>query len=86
MAQFAGPGLGGLLVPLLGAPFTLALGALASLGPRSPCRQSPEPSPAPTGKVPIGRALGAGVRFVLYHPILRPLLVGDVIAGLKSRT
>jgi MFS family permease len=85
MAQFAGPGLGGLLVPLLGAPFTLALGALASLGSALTLSaiHAPELSPAPTGKGdPIGRALGAGVRFVLYHPILRPLLVGDVIAGL----
>ncbi len=31
-AQFAGPSLGGLLVPLLTAPVTLAVGALASLG------------------------------------------------------
>ncbi|MDH6577280.1 MFS transporter [Kitasatospora sp. MAP5-34] len=72
-AQVAGPGLGGVLVQLLGAPIAMvadALGYLTSalllLGIRS---DEPRPEPAP------GRSLRAdiaeGLSFVLRQPLLR---------------
>lgn len=76
-AQFAGPSLGGLLVPLLTAPGTLAVGALASLGSALAVAaiRVAEPPPGGDGGQRLGGAIGEGVRFVLGHPILRPLLL-----------
>ncbi|WP_156178538.1 MFS transporter [Saccharothrix sp. ST-888] len=76
-AQVAGPGLGGGLVQLLGAPLAIvadAIGYLTSalllLGIRT---REPRPEPAP------GRSLRAdiaeGVSFVLRHPLLRTIAV-----------
>ncbi len=85
-AQFAGPSLGGLLVPLLTAPVTLAVGALASLGSALAVAaiRVTEPTPGGDRGQRLGGAIGEGVRFVLGHPILRPLLVistGGALCG-----
>ncbi len=84
-AQLARPSIGGLLVPLLTAPPTLAVGALASLGSALALLaiRTPEPPPAPPGDgAHVGRAIGEGVRFVLGHPILCPLLISATVSAL----
>lgn len=86
-AQFAGPSVGGLLVPLLTAPLTLAIGALASLGSALAVLAIRVAEPPPTRGTtaqPIGGAIGEGVRFVLGHPILRPLLLSSTGGALFS--
>ncbi|MDH6126478.1 MFS transporter [Kitasatospora sp. GP82] len=85
-AQVAGPGLGGALVQLLGAPLAIvadALGYLASalllLGIRT---REPRPEPAP------GRSLRAdiaeGVSFVLRHPLLRTIATATAASNFFS--
>ena len=76
-AQFAGPSLGGLLVPLLTAPGTLAVGALAALcsALAAAAIRVAEPPPTGDGGQRLGGAIGEGMRFVLGHPILRPLVL-----------
>ncbi|MGW3076082.1 MFS transporter [Kitasatospora sp. NPDC001132] len=85
-AQIAGPGLGGGLVQLLGAPLAIvadACGYLASalLLVRIKAEE-PRPEPAP------GRSLraevGEGVRFVLGHPLLRAIATATATSNLFS--
>ncbi|MBO1420013.1 MFS transporter, partial [Streptomyces sp. FH025] len=85
-AQIAGPGLGGALVQLLGAPLAIvadACGYLASalLLTRIRVEEAlPEPDP--------GRSLRAevaeGVRFVLRHPLLRSIATATATSNLFS--
>ncbi|MFF4816403.1 MFS transporter [Kitasatospora sp. NPDC001309] len=83
-AQIAGPGLGGGLVQLLGAPLAIvadACGYLASALLLARIRveeELPEPEP--------GRSLRAevaeGVRFVLGHPLLRAIATATAVSNL----
>lgn len=73
-AQVGGPGLAGLLVQVLTAPYALAVDALSylvsavSLG----SIRRPEPAPAPRDETATTRSeLAAGVRWVFGHPYLR---------------
>ncbi|MGW2254318.1 MFS transporter [Kitasatospora sp. NPDC001660] len=83
-AQIAGPGLGGGLVQLLGAPLAIvadAFGYLASALLLTRIRaEEPRPEPAP------GRSLraevGEGVRFVLGHPLLRVIAAATAVSNL----
>ncbi|WP_078891847.1 MFS transporter [Streptomyces sp. NRRL S-350] len=83
-AQIAGPGLGGGLVQLLGAPLAIvadACGYLASALLLARIRvDEPQPEPQP------GRSLradvGAGVRFVLGHPLLRAIAAATAVSNL----
>ncbi|WP_030062147.1 MFS transporter [Streptomyces novaecaesareae] len=83
-AQIAGPGLGGGLVQLLGAPLAIvadACGYLASALLLARIRvEEPRPEPEP------GRSLraevGAGVRFVLGHPLLRAIATATAVSNL----
>jgi MFS family permease len=74
--QVAGPGLGGWLVQLLGAPIAVAADALSFLvsGMCVWLVHAPEPAPAPG---PAGGRvwdeIAEGVRAQLAHPVLRPL-------------
>ena len=73
VAEIAGPGLGGLLVQLLTAPFTLAINALSflvSIGSMLQIR-SAEVSP-PGAALDVGSELAAGMRKVWHDPLLRP--------------
>ncbi|MFI6447187.1 MFS transporter [Kitasatospora sp. NPDC050543] len=83
-AQVAGPGLGGGLVQLLGAPLAIvadAIGYLTSalllLGIRT---REPHPEPVP------GRSLradiGEGLSFVLRHPLLRMIAAATAVSNL----
>ncbi|MFF7994386.1 MFS transporter [Kitasatospora xanthocidica] len=83
-AQIAGPGLGGGLVQLLGAPVAIvadAFGYLASALLLAPIKvEEPRPEPEP------GRSLraevGEGVRFVLGHPLLRAIATATAVSNL----
>ncbi|MGW3042069.1 MFS transporter [Kitasatospora sp. NPDC001159] len=83
-AQIAGPGLGGGLVQLLGAPLAIvadACGYLASALLLARVRvEEARPEPEP------GRSLRAevaeGVRFVLGHPLLRAIATATAVSNL----
>lgn len=85
-AQIAGPGLGGGLVQLLGAPLAIvadACGYLASALLLARIKvEEPRPEPEP------GRSLraevGEGVRFVLGHPLLRAIATATATSNLFS--
>lgn len=74
--ELAGPGLGGLLVKLVGAPFALladaasfVVSALLLAGIRGGRR-----SVARTPHESLGQQIRAGVRYVARHPVIRPLV------------
>lgn len=74
----AGSGIAGLLVQLLTAPLALVASA-ATLGVSGACLsliQQPEPPPKvrPQGR-DIAGEIGEGLRIVLGHPLLRPIVV-----------
>ncbi|MFF2043374.1 MFS transporter [Kitasatospora sp. NPDC058170] len=83
-AQIAGPGLGGGLVQLIGAPLAIvadAIGYLVSVVLLWGIRvEEPKPRPEP------GRALraeiGEGVRYVLGHPLLRVIAATTALSNL----
>ncbi len=83
LAEIGGPGLGGGLVQLIGAPFAILVDAISflvsaiSLG----LIRSPEP-PRPTraSPTPIRHEIVEGLRLVGRHPILVPLTLRSVIA------
>jgi len=76
-AEIAGPNLGGVLVQLATAPLAILADALSFLisGLLVALIRTPEPAPAPH---PPGQRLpgeiGEGLRWVVGHPILRPLV------------
>lgn len=84
VAQVGGPGLSGLLVGLLGAPFTLLLDAgsfvvsvasLVWIRAREPGPARRARPPAASGREVIGvlREIRSGLRFIYRHPVLRAL-------------
>ena len=75
VAQIGGPGLAGLLVGVVGAPIAIAVDAasLAIAGLAVSRIQRPEPPPPFAAGVPLRRAVGEGLRYVLGQPMLRGL-------------
>ncbi|QIS20393.1 MFS transporter [Nocardia terpenica] len=83
VAQVTGPGLGGWLVQILGAPLAIgvdALGYLASAlflwGIRTH-----EPQPEPTPGVTLRTQVAEGIAFVARHEILRMIAVATGVAN-----
>jgi predicted MFS family arabinose efflux permease len=75
-SQIGGPGLGGLLVGLIGAPLAIAFDAASlALSALAISRIGrPEPAPVvPEQRPPMVRFVADGVRFVVGDPILRAL-------------
>ncbi len=78
-AMLTGPGLGGALVSLMGAPRAIAVDAVSYLWSVALLllirRPEPEPVPLPAGRSrPRLRAdIAEGLRYVLGHPLLRPI-------------
>ncbi|MFF8830883.1 MFS transporter [Streptomyces sp. NPDC015131] len=76
-AQVTGPGIGGGLVQLLGAPLAVAADALgyvlSALFLRGIARTEPRPEPAPGAS--LRAEIGEGLRFVLGRPLLRVIAV-----------
>lgn len=76
VAHVAGPGLGGLLVQALSAPFALAATVAGNLWSAlflSRIRAR-EPSPERAARPHLGREILEGVRFVLGHALLRRIM------------
>lgn len=74
VSQIAGPGLAGLVISVLTAPFAIIADALSYLVSAT-CLVSiggDEHPPAREDRPPIGQAIGAGLRFVYLQPMLRP--------------
>lgn len=76
LAEIAVPGITGLLVQIISAPFTLALDALSfvvSTATLASIRTS-EPSPPPRGpETSVAREIGEGLRVTWGQPLLRAL-------------
>jgi MFS family permease len=83
VAQVSGPGLGGLLVQALSAPVAVLADALSYAGSAVFLLLIRRPEPAPERR---GSSMAAeikeGVRFVLGHPLLRPILMSMAAANL----
>jgi MFS family permease len=79
-AQRLGPGLAGLLVGLVTAPIAVVVDAVSYVASamclvaiRRPEPPVEQPAGAPDGTKSMRREIGAGLRFVLGHPVLRAL-------------
>ncbi|MDP9365528.1 MAG: MFS transporter [Chloroflexota bacterium] len=87
-AAAAGPGLGGLLIQLLSAPVAVLLDAASFLASALLVRAIDRPEPASARATADGspaRLVAAGMRFLLGHPLLRPIiLAGSVANGFLS--
>ena len=77
-AQAAGPGLGGALVQLVGAPFALAADAVSFVfsGLLAWRIRAPEEEPAEDVRAARStrRELAEGLRYVVHHPLFRPIM------------
>lgn len=75
VSEVGGPPVGGLLVQLLGAANAVvadAVGYFASAAALSAIR-TPEPAPEPARHARLRTQIAEGLRFVLRHPLLRPI-------------
>lgn len=84
--QIAGPGLGGILVSLLGAAnvvlaqaITFAVSAVTLTAIRA--REEPVDPDASAG--PLWARVGEGVRFVVGHPVLRATAIASAVSNLS---
>ncbi|MFI7695831.1 MFS transporter [Nonomuraea sp. NPDC049655] len=80
----AGPGIGGLLVQLVGAPFTMfatALGSLTSALFLSTIK-TPDKPPAASEPEPLLRGIGVGLRYVWRDRLLRMFAASSVLTNL----
>jgi predicted MFS family arabinose efflux permease len=84
VAEMGGPALAGLLVQLLTAPIAIAVNAatylasaafLAAIGKR-------EGPPAPTARPTLGADLRLGLAAAIGQPLVRPIFIAGVVAGL----
>src|SRR5664279_5673214 len=83
LAEIGGPGLGGGLVQLIGAPFAILVDAIsfAVSAVSLALIRSPEPSRPPrTSSTPIRGEILEGIRLVRQHPVLVPLTLRSIIA------
>jgi MFS family permease len=82
-AQTAGPGIAGALVQLVTAPYALAVDAISFLlSGLLVTRIRAEEVLEPTSEAPSGRReLAEGLRYVLGHPILRPIMACTALSN-----
>jgi predicted MFS family arabinose efflux permease len=77
LTQFVGPGIGGLLIQVLSAPLAIAVDAVSFVGSALFLRRIRTPE-APMHRAASGtgivREAREGLRFVISHPLLRPLV------------
>ena len=78
-AQVAGPGLAGLLVSALTAPYAILVDAISFLASALFLsrirRRERKPERSRAERVGFGTEIREGLRFVLRHPILRPIVI-----------
>ena len=84
VAQVAGPGVGGLLVRLLGSPLVIALDAVSFFGSmvftmRIRHREDRQPK---TDRRSLRMEIGEGLSFVFRHPLLRRIVATTAISNL----
>ncbi len=87
LAEIGGPGLGGGLVQLIGAPLAIFVDAISFLvsAVSLVLIRSPEPARPPrTTVTPIRREIIEGLQLVSRHPVLVPLTLRSVIAHLAG--
>ncbi|MFC5380766.1 MFS transporter [Aquipuribacter nitratireducens] len=85
-AQVAGPGLGGGLVGLVGAPLVLLADAVSFLGSvvfTLRIRHREEPPPR-EGRRPLHVEIGEGLGFVLRQPLLRRIVATTALSNFAS--
>jgi Na+/melibiose symporter-like transporter len=86
VAQFVGPGIGGLLVQAVRAPYALVADAASYVASFVSvlCIRTPETKPpAPRGeRESIRAAIAAGTRFVWRDPLLRTMTIAPALANL----
>ncbi|MBC2878714.1 MULTISPECIES: MFS transporter [Streptomyces] len=82
-AQMAGPGVGGVLVQVAGAPFALLANAVGYLLSALCLRgiRTPEPPPAPSNGEPLRAQVLEGLAFVFRNPALRMIACSTAIAN-----
>jgi MFS family permease len=76
LAEIVVPGITGLLVQIISAPFTLAIDALSFLGSAFSLSLIRAPEPAPPARGPgasVAREIGEGLRVAWGQPLLRAL-------------
>jgi MFS family permease len=87
LAEIGGPGLGGGLVQLIGAPMAILLDAISFVVSAISLVliRSPEPArPPKTTTTPIRREIVEGLQLVSRHPVLVPLTLRSIIAHLAG--
>jgi MFS family permease len=83
LAEIGGPGIGGGLVQLIGAPFAILVDSISFVVSAISLIfiRSPEPARPPrTTSTPIREEIFEGLRLVRRHPVLVPLTLRSVIA------
>ncbi len=88
MAQVVGPGIGGVLVKLLGAPFAVLVDALSFVVSALFIARirAAEPAPAPPdSRQGLAAEIGEGLRVVFGHPVLRALAGCSATTALFGR-
>ncbi len=79
VAQLSGPGLAGVLVGAISAPFAIAVDAASFVGSAvlmSAIRKVEElPETLATARRRMHEEIGEGLRFIVRHPIMRPMLI-----------
>jgi len=81
VAEVGGPALTGVLVGVVAAPIAVGLNAVTYLVSAlllSRIRGGDPVRPPPEASAPLRLDLGAGLRLVLAHPLVRPLWLADV--------
>jgi MFS family permease len=87
LAEIGGPGIGGGLVQLIGAPFAILIDAISYVFSALSLAliRSPEPArPTRTSPTPIRGEILEGIRLVRQHPVLVPLTLRSVIAHVSG--
>ncbi|MGW2107383.1 MFS transporter [Streptomyces sp. NPDC001948] len=84
VTSISGPAAAGPLVGLVGAPATLLVSSagMAVSGLLAITIRRREPKPEPSGKPQLRREIKEGIGFVLEHPALRAIMLGDSIFNL----
>ncbi|MEY9872405.1 MFS family permease [Streptacidiphilus sp. MAP12-33] len=84
VSQIVGPGVGGLLIQALGAPYAVLVDALSFLWSAGwvAAIRTPSPRPERSAERHLAREIGEGLRFVLRHPVLRAIAACTATANL----